>query len=148
MPLYPQIPIADPATGAFTYIDAEGIERVAYDPSFDPTTVDAVGQTQDWERTLEQRLLYRHVLLPCREITATGNVTLTNDDPSYIFIDGNGSNRDLTLPTEFTGLNFFIMNISDTETITVKDDDTATVATLTAGTFKTVIYSGSAWRAI
>lgn len=104
--------------------------------------------TSDWERPLAEPFLYRNVILPCREITATGNITLTTDDPTYIFIDGNGSNRTITLPAEFTGLCFLIMNISDTETITVQDDTPTTVTTISAGSFKTVIYSGTAWRAL
>lgn len=45
MPLYPPVPISNPDTGSYTYIDSEGVERVAYDPTFDPTTVDAENAT-------------------------------------------------------------------------------------------------------
>lgn len=113
------------------------LERAAVYPADDTTDV--------WERLLEQPLLYCQVILPTTERALTGNLTLTTDDATYQFIDGNGSDRDITSPTEFRGLNFVIQNISDTETLTFKSSAAATITTIAAGSTKTFIYT-TTWR--
>ena len=79
---------------------------------------------------------------------ASGNIVLTAASAHYQFIDPNGSDRDVTLPTAATGMAFVIKNYAAANTLTVKDAAAATVTTVVAGDAATVIYDGVAWQVL
>ena len=64
--------------------------------------------------------------------TLSGNLVLLNSDAYVQYIDPGGSARDVTLPAEGTGNHaFWLYNSADAaETLTVKNDASATIATL------------------
>lgn len=87
------------------------------------------------------------VIVPVTETTMSGNATLSaGSSTTYQFFDPNGSDRDVTLPATATGMSYVIYNFGSANTLTVKANGGSTVTTVAFGTFKTVIYSGSAWR--
>lgn len=128
------------------YVQLGNVQQTDLQRLTDLQLVDGSTVEHEWERTLAEPLLYRVVVLPCRELAATGNITLAVDSATYQFIDGNGSNRDITSPTEYAGLNYVIFNTSDTEVLTFKSSGGSTVSTIAAGAVKTFIYTGTAWR--
>lgn len=76
----------------------------------------------------------------------SGNLTLAFGDPTYQFLDPNGSNRDVTLPTAVTGISYVIDHIGGANTLTVKDAGASTIDTLAAGDIVTFVYDGTAWQ--
>jgi hypothetical protein len=78
--------------------------------------------------------------------TMAAAVTLTATSPRYQFLDPDGSDRDVTLPTGSAGLAFVIRHFGAANVITVKDAAAATVTTLAATTSVTLIYDGTAWQ--
>lgn len=77
-----------------------------------------------------------------------GTLTLTTTSAVYNFLDPNGSDRQVTLPTAAAGISFVFDHIGGANTITVKDAGASTVTTLTTGQIKTVIYDGMAWQVL
>lgn len=81
----------------------------------------------------------------------SANKTLTSTSPQYQFLNPNGSNRDVTLPSATTNMLFFIKNTGSAgNTLTVKDSGGSAV---TGGTIaNTVImgfyYNGSSWQLV
>ena len=49
MPLYSPTITPDPDSSGITYVDDDGIVRIAADPSYDPTTIQADQATDSWE---------------------------------------------------------------------------------------------------
>lgn len=73
------------------------------------------------------------VLLPEQfaVITASGNITLTNQYRNRLKIDPGGSARDVTLPAAEAGLWFEIVNAADaSENIVVKNPAASTIVTI------------------
>ena len=89
------------------------------------------------------------VILPVTEVTMSGTLTLVaGTSTTYQFLDPNGSDRQVNLPVVATGMAYLIMNFGSANILTIKDNGGSTVTTITFGSAKTFIYSGSAWRTL
>jgi urocanate hydratase len=81
-------------------------------------------------------------------------VTLTKTSNAYQFVNPNGSNRDVNLPSVTsgdTGLTFVVANTasSGSSVLVVKNSGGTQVGTnVPWGASLTVVYDGSAWRAL
>lgn len=77
--------------------------------------------------------------------------TLTSTSPQYQFLNPNGSNRDVTLPSATTNMLFIIKNTGSAgNTLTVKDSGGSAI---TGGTIANTVamgfyYNGSSWQLI
>jgi hypothetical protein len=82
--------------------------------------------------------------------TATGTQTLTIASARHQFIDPQGNvNVDLPAEASSAGLSFYIYNTADAaETITVRDDGAATVATVAQDEAALVTCNGTVWRSL
>lgn len=90
----------------------------------------------------------RHIVQPdsVNPETITTNKTLTYRDAQYQLLRNNTSTLDCILPTYKDGASFWVKNrASSTSNILVKDEDSNTIATLTAGQAVFVVSDGSAW---
>lgn len=96
--------------------------------------------------TVETLGIGETVIAPVVENTMSGDVTLVATDKTFQYLDPDGTDRIVTLPTPVAGMCFVITHAGSADTITVKDDGGATLGTLSAGDFTTLIYSGSDWR--
>ena len=91
-----------------------------------------------------------------KEITMTGTFYVQPwRDPSHLFFDDNGSDRDIVLPQGEKGMAYFLMHVGDAQTLTVKNKAGTTLtkidasnATMTTGQFLTVFYTGTTWRVV
>lgn len=82
--------------------------------------------------------------------TLSANKTLTTSDAQYHFLDPNGSNRDVTMPTEAAGMAYFIKNDGTANTITVKDSGGTAIGdnSLAAGIGVGYLYDGIEWQLV
>ena len=82
--------------------------------------------------------------------TLSATLVLTDADAYVQYCDPGGANRDITLPAEGTGNHaFWIHNAADAaETLTIKNDATATIATLTQGQSALLVSSDTTWTAL
>ncbi len=82
-------------------------------------------------------------------LTMTGNVTLTDSYKAILYLDPNGSARDVTLPAAAAGNHaFIVVNTADAaETLTVKSG-ASTIGTVAQGENKIFISNGSVWKQI
>ncbi len=77
----------------------------------------------------------------------TGNITLTVQQLNgYSYLDGGGSDRNVTLPPHAVGNGGLIQNIGLTNNLVVKDSAGTTQTTLTPGMFTTFVDDGTVWR--
>lgn len=77
-----------------------------------------------------------------------GNVVLTLSDSTYQVLDAGASNRDIELPVEANGINFWIRNNGGANNLVVKDVGAATIATLTPGQAALFACDGNEWLLI
>ena len=74
------------------------------------------------------------------------NLTVVGTDPTYLALDPNGSDRDVTLPaTPATGLVYAIRNTGGANTLTIKDSGGSTITTVAFGAKVALLYDGAAW---
>lgn len=78
--------------------------------------------------------------------TASATITLTVTSSAYQFVDCDGADRNIDLPTPATGTGFVIKNVGSANTLTVRDAGASTVTTLAADESCVVIYDGVAWE--
>ena len=83
--------------------------------------------------------------------TLTGDKTLTTSDTRIQFLDPNGSDRNLTMPSESscTGIlyMYFILNNADAdERITIKNPSGATLVTLDQDELGILLCDGTNWK--
>lgn len=79
--------------------------------------------------------------------TASATITLTTASTAYQFVDCNGADRNIDLPTPGSEkYGFVIKNVGSANTLTVRDAAAATVTTLAADASCVVIYDGTAWE--
>ncbi len=97
------------------------------------------------------RTLFAPVVKPRADVntqTLSGDLVLTHDSPEMHFLDPDGSARNVDLPAEeeSEGLLFWICNTADgAETITVRDDAAATIATLAQNEHGYFLSNGTIW---
>ena len=82
--------------------------------------------------------------------TLSATLVLTDADAYVQYCDHGGANRDITLPAEGTGNHaFWIYNAADAaETLTIKNDATTVIATLTQGQSALLVSSDTTWTAL
>ena len=82
--------------------------------------------------------------------TLSATLVLTDADAYVQYCDPGGANRDITLPAEGTGNHaFWIYNAADAaETLTIKNDATTVIATLTRGQSALLVSSDTTWTAL
>ena len=77
--------------------------------------------------------------------TLSGDTTLTDKDSLFQSINGGGSDRDVTLPSEKDGRVYIIKNSGATNSLVIKNDAAATVETLANGETGIIVCDGSNW---
>ena len=80
--------------------------------------------------------------------TLAGTKTLVPQDAQFQLLDCNGAGRQVNLPAEEAsqGLFFVIKNVTAaTHAITVKDDGTSTIDSISAVSFGIFVCDGSSW---
>lgn len=76
----------------------------------------------------------------------SANKVLSTADKFYQMLDPNGSDRDVTLPAEADGVEFFISNTGSTNTLQIKNDaGTAQGTPIVAGASVTIVSDGTSW---
>lgn len=90
-------------------------------------------------------------VVPVTRTTMSGNVTLSiTSSNSHQYMDPNGSDRDVNLPSVNAGnagLRYEIFHTGGANIITVKNSGGSTIASVEAGLWAVVTYDGTAWRA-
>lgn len=77
--------------------------------------------------------------------TLSGNLTLTDKDSLFLFVDGGAAARDITLPSLKSGRIYHIKNTGSTYNLVVKDQVASTIATLTPGQKAFIVCDGVGW---
>lgn len=104
--------------------------------------VDPTGTPISSVIAIEDLLKYGAFASKVRTVTASGNVTLANTDPTFIEIDPNGSDRDVTCPAKGNDNHgYFVRHIGTSKTLTVKRSGGTAIATLYAGEIKYIMPS-------
>jgi hypothetical protein len=117
-----------------------GDAGLVYNKTTDKLTIGSEVEVPRLRLTLE-------VISPTTEVTMSGTLTLVaGTSTTYQYLDPNGSDRDVNLPAETTGLTYLIAHIGGANILTIKDNGGGTLHTLNTGEFATFIYSGTAWR--
>lgn len=80
--------------------------------------------------------------------TITGDKTLTLSDSTYQILNGGASDRDVDLPAETDGISFWITNSGASNSLVVKDDAAATIATVANGEGALFVCNGTAWKLV
>ena len=80
--------------------------------------------------------------------TITGDKTLTLSDSTYQILNGGASDRDVALPAETDGISFWITNSGASNSLVVKDDAAATIATVANGEGALFVCNGTAWKLV
>ena len=80
--------------------------------------------------------------------TITGDKTLTLSDSTDQILNGGASDRDVDLPAETDGISFWITNSGASNSLVVKDDAAATIATVANGEGALFVCNGTAWKLV
>jgi hypothetical protein len=81
--------------------------------------------------------------------TLSGNKTLTFNDARTQVLDPGGSGRNVVLPAETSGVEVIISNTADAaEDLTVQDDGSSTVVTVSQNEDAFLTSDGSGWVAV
>ena len=80
--------------------------------------------------------------------TISANKTLTLSDSTYQILNGGGSDYDVNLPAETDGISFWVTNSGASNSLVVKDDGAATIATVAFGEGALFVCDGTAWKLV
>ena len=93
----------------------------------------------------------KRIALPLTAVNETlaGNLTIDKSYGNIIRLDPGGSARDVTLPAEYEGAIYLLINAANAaETITVKNAAAATVVTCEQNRAVLLFCSGGAWAGL
>ena len=82
---------------------------------------------------------------PITRTVMSGNITLTTSSNKEQSLDPNGSDRNVTLPTAATGMEFWFYHVGGANTINILDASAVEVVDIITGERTKVIYDGTAW---